>query len=471
MELSRRQLLQLTATATASFIASPLLSIESAKAVSATFTSLSDLQSAIKTAANGDIFQIADGTYTDVKLDVSTAGVTIKAQNPGAVIFTGSSHISINSDNCIFQGIQFRDGNSSGIVIRVLGSNNLIQDLNFKNYSAKKYINLEAGSQHNEISYCNFEGKPVDAPQGNLVGVIPDPNIVGYHRIRFCSFKNNLGKGGDNGNEPIRLGDGAYSTMISRTVIEYCYWENTGLGDSENISIKCKENVVRHCTFTNNQDGMLVFRNGDSNMAYGNSFINAGGIRVKEANDIYCFNNYFENSGLGGRSDAITLQYLNDNLKGIHFSFNTFINCGAVNLGGNGPTDNTWANNLFVKAAGPILQSPNTGTTWIGNTYLGDLGLPTPAGIKKLDPLLVRSADGYMRPQLKSPIRAKAVPITSLSIYAGLLPTNPMIYDLTEKLRPTKPSQWDLGAIQYQAKPVLHPSLTAKTTGPRYKYI
>jgi hypothetical protein len=32
------------------------------------------------------------------------------------------------------------------------------------------------------------------------------------------------------------------------------------------------------------------------NFYYGNTFINAGGIRVKEASNIYCFNNYFENS-------------------------------------------------------------------------------------------------------------------------------------------------------------------------------
>ena len=41
---------------------------------------------------------------------------------------------------------------------------------------------------------------------------------------------------------------------------------------------------------------MLCFRNGDNNVAYSNFFINARGIRVKEANNIYCYNNYFENS-------------------------------------------------------------------------------------------------------------------------------------------------------------------------------
>ena len=54
---------------------------------------------------------------------------------------------------------------------------------------------------------------------------------------------------------------------------------------------------------------MMVFRNGNDNIAYGNFFINAGGIRVKEANNIYCYNNYFENSGVGGTMDAVKLDY------------------------------------------------------------------------------------------------------------------------------------------------------------------
>ena len=41
-------------------------------------------------------------------------------------------------------------------------------------------------------------------------------------------------------------------------------------------------------TMKNNPDAMFVFRNGDSNICYGNFFLSSGGIRVKEANSIYC---------------------------------------------------------------------------------------------------------------------------------------------------------------------------------------
>ena len=87
---------------------------------------------------------------------------------------------------------------------------------------------------------------------------------------------------------------------------KFCYFNNTGDGDSESVSIKSRDNTVRFCTFTNQQNAMLCFRNGDNNVAYSNFFINAGGIRVKEANNIFCYNNYFQNSGVGSSDDAVT---------------------------------------------------------------------------------------------------------------------------------------------------------------------
>jgi len=39
------------------------------------------------------------------------------------------------------------------------------------------------------------------------------------------------------------------------------------------------------------QDGMLVFRNCKYNVAYGNFFINSGGIRIKQASNIAIYDN------------------------------------------------------------------------------------------------------------------------------------------------------------------------------------
>jgi len=441
----------------------------SAIGVTKNFTSVAELQRAIDLANPGDVLTLAPGTYTDAAITVTRGGLTISSQIIGKAIFNGASQVSIKADSTIFKGFQFVDGDSSGIVIKVAGSKNQLIDLNFSGYSAEKYINIESGSQYNDISYCNFENKPESAPIGNLVGVIPDEDIPGYHRIRFCSFKNLPGPGGDYGNEPIRIGVGAKSDFISRTTIENCYWENTGLGDSESISVKCRENVIRYCTFNNNKEGMLVFRNGNDNMAYGNTFLNAGGIRVKEANNVFCFSNYFENSGLGGKASSVAFDYIPGNVQNINFLFNTFVNCAPIDLGGKGPLLNRWSNNLFSNKTGPIFQNANDGTKWIGNIYQGSTGLPTTSGLKAGAPKFTKKLNDYFRPGATSTTRSAALTgYLSPVIYPGLTPSNPVSRDLLKTLRPLKTALWDVGSIQYVKIPAKALSMTAKTTGPRY---
>ena len=106
------------------------------------------------------------------------------------------------------------------------------------------------------------------------------------------------GKGGDNGNEPIRLGEGSMSSFTSRTIVEFNVFNGTGLADSETISVKSQENVVRYNTFVDQQNAMLSFRNVNYNVAYGNFFIRAGGVRIREASHIAVYNNYFYRAGM-----------------------------------------------------------------------------------------------------------------------------------------------------------------------------
>ena len=135
------------------------------------------------------------------------------------------------------------------------------------------------------------------------------------------------GKGGDYGNEPIRIGLGALSKFSSKTIIEYNYWYNTGLADSESVSVKSMDNVIRYNVFDNNVGADIVFRNGDNNIAYSNIFVNgAGGIRIKEANNILCFNNYFDGSINEKKDKAVSFNYLSPNCKNIYFIHNTFVN-------------------------------------------------------------------------------------------------------------------------------------------------
>ena len=447
-----------------------VLSVAAAKALSpALVTSLAQLQSAIDSARSGDVIYLKNGIYRNNKLNIRTDNITVQAETPGGVFLNGNNALKISGNRVVFRGFQFTEGDAPGTAIEVSGSDNLLSELNFSGYAAKKCINVMAGSQRNEIAYCNFENKPVSAPQGNMIEITPDRSILGQHRIRYCSFRNMPGRGGDAGNEPIRLGNGALSGFNAATLIEYCYWENTGGGDSESISVKCRHNVIRYCTFTNNPDGMLVFRNGDENMAYSNFFIRAGGIRIKQANSIYCFNNYFDNAGSDGRAGSVTLEYLGNNLKNLTFLHNTFVDSAAIQLGGVGAQNNVWANNVFVKAQGPLLANTNNGTQWLGNAYQGDLGLPATTGFTPLDATWRRPPGG---------LAAWSDKLARLPSAQGVYPDLPqwleagndalIALDIAGRSRPAARTEKTIGCLQASSSALELRPLTSAQAGPPY---
>ncbi len=431
-------------------------------------TSTSAMQSACNSAASGDTIALANGTYLNTTLTLNTNNITVMAQTVGGVFLNGTNVISIPGNYITFSGFQFTSGSIAGIVIEVEGSHNILTQLNFNGYSAQKYINLKSTGQYNEISYCNFENKPTSAPAGNLIHISPDLSKPGYHKIRYCSFQNMPGLGGDNGNECIRISNGSTSTYISRTIVEYCFFSNTGNGDSEAISVKCTENVLRYNTFTNNQNAMMVFRNGNNNVAYGNFFIGAGGIRVKEANNIYCYNNYFENSGVGGTMNAVTYIYVSPNLNNINFIHNTFVECGLIDLA-SGAVNNTWANNIFVKTNGPIFSGSNSGISWAGNIHQGSLGLTFSNGFVNANPLLVTNADGFKGLTSNSPaVNAASASYPSILDVANVDDDPSILLDINGQARPNTATSKDIGCDEFVTGITKNHPLKLSEVGPKY---
>jgi len=433
-------------------------------------SSIPALQTAINNAVAGDILVLADGTYLNSVLNVGKSNINIRAASLGGVFLNGTNDINITGNNITFSGFQFTSGDIGlSYLIEISGSNNSLTHLNFSGYYAKKYIEIKAGTQYNDISYCNIEKKPLKAEIGCTIQVSTSPTIPGYHKIRYCSFQNFEGIGGDNGNEPIRIGLGVEALNASRTIVEYCYFNNTGLGDSESISVKSQENTIRFCTFTNQQNAMLVFRNGDNNAAYSNFFINAGGIRVKEANNIFCYNNYFENAGTGNSAEAVTYDFINPNLKNINFIHNTFVDCGNINLGGKGATNNTWANNIFKKSTGNIFTNVNTGTTWVGNIYSGSLGISITSGMTNIDPKLEKNSDGYQGISSGSPaIDASSANYPAI-IHLNNIDDDPSILmDIGGQARPVNLTLKDVGCDEFTTGNIINRPLKLTDVGPSY---
>jgi hypothetical protein len=432
----------------------------------------STFNSAQASANAGDVIIWLKGTYPDIVINVSTSEIVLRAESSGAVIFNGNSMCEISGNSITFDGFQYIGGDIGGNneVLAISGNQNKIINCNFSGIIAHKYITIWAGTQYNELSYCNIENKPVSAPIGCTIQISTSPTVPGYHKIRYCSFQNFPGNGGDFGNEPIRIGLGAESLNTSRTLIEYCYFNNVGPGDSESISVKCCENVIRYCTFDYNPEGMLVFRIGNRNIAYSNFFMHgSGGIRVKETNDIYCYNNYFETSGASGDMEAIRFDYVSPNLNNINFMFNTFVECGNIDLGGSGPISVTFANNIFKKASGNIFTNPNGQTSWAGNIYLGNLGISIPSGMQNADPHLTLNTDGYYGLSSGSPAIDAASPDYPMPLDITNINDDPAIlFDISGQPRSPLATQKDVGCDEYTTGAITIRPLKLSDVGPSY---
>jgi hypothetical protein len=446
-------------------------------AVTITVNSVITLQTAINNANTGDTLMLSNGTYLNNTLTIGKSNVVIKAQTNGGVYLNGTNTISITSNNVVFSGFQFTSGTIAGNVILVSGNNNTLSQLNFNGYDAGHMIQISG--QYNLVVFSNFQNKPAALPlvthggTGDMVQIIPNAVTPGYNTIRYCSFQKMPGFGGDYGNECIRIGDGIYSTFISRTIVEYCYFEDTGNGDSEAISVKSKENCLRFNTMKNNQNAMFSFRNGDNNVAYGNFFINAGGIKVKEANNIYCYNNYFDNAGISTVTDAVTFIYYTANttnvLNNINFIHNTFYNCGFIDLGGVGATNNTWANNIFQKASGNIFKNANASTSWAGNMYQGTLGISISSGISNTNPLLSSNSDGYQGLSSSSPAINAANASYPAILDIPVIDDDPTLaYDISGQSRPSTLTLKDVGCDEYSPTNGPNHPLILTEVGPSY---
>lgn len=251
------------------------------------FDNIAALNAAITTAQYGDVFTLLSNAnninqYINAKISVSCHGVTLIAETSGDVVLTGSIKIEVRGHNNSLSGFRFRGGFAAGStqksVISLIGDDNYIEEMDFTGYDAPHYVTLVAGSQFNEVAYNNFEMKPVTSVRGALVLVETSGSRPGRHIVHSNSFHNIPGTRGNFGNIPLQLGgNGNTANILDSTLVENNYFNNTGGGDAQTISVQSTGNIIRYNTFTNIQDAMLTFRSGRNNIADCNFFIRAGG--------------------------------------------------------------------------------------------------------------------------------------------------------------------------------------------------
>lgn len=430
-------------------------------------SSSSGFESALSNANSGDSIVWKAGLYKGIFMNIEKNGLIITAENAGEVVFSGASKVEINADKVVFSGFQFVGGDiGTDDIISISGSDVLITQINIKDYNSFKYMIVHKESRRTSISYCNFENRINRADQ-NILSVLVDDE-PGYHKIQNCSFRNFSGIGGDMGVEPIRIGVSTQAHLNSRTLVEYCYFENCD-GDSEIISNKAAQNVIRYNTFIDNTKAELVLRHGDEAMVYGNFFLNnKGGIRIREGQNHFIYNNYF--SGL--TDYAINLQNdPSDPLDSIHFYFNTIVDSKEILLGGRGenpPKNVVLANNIFTNPKNFLFGDPNGKEKWIGNIYSGKPGIDATYGLKNMDPGFTKNDHGFM--QLNKTSSAIDAAVSGFPTIPGIegLEFNDLKLDIMKQVRPVAIPNKDIGASEFPNTVDVQPHATEFNTGPAY---
>lgn len=430
--------------------------------------SSSEFYDARDQANAGDSIVWEAGLYKDIFMVINVEGLIVIADSPGSVIFSGGSKVEIEANDVVLSGFQFVGGDiGTDHVISNWGSDVLITQINIQSYECYKYLIVDEDSRRTTISYSNFENRVTRADQ-NILSILVD-NEPGFHKIQYCSFRNFHGGGNDEGVEPIRIGVSSQGHLDSRTIVEYCYFENCD-GDGEIISNKATQNVIRYNTFINNTKAELVLRHGDEAIVYGNFFLNnMGGVRVREGQSHFIYNNYF--SGITRR--PIFLQNeASDPLDSIHIYFNTIIDSEEVRLndsGSNPPENIVFANNIFVNPKNALFSSNPTGNEqWLGNIAFGNLGLEATSGIDILDPQLIVNDSGFFQISSESiAIDAAVSGFPPIPSYEGL-EFDDLKLDLMKQFRPDDIAQKDVGASEFPNTTDVQPHATQFNTGPSY---
>ena len=444
--------------------------------------SIDEFKSVINKSSKGDSVVLINGTYKDAGLiNINSNAIFIMAEKLGGVVFTGNSLFKINGSENTFCGFQFLNGDIGSDkekLIEIIGNYNNITQCNFVNITSHNYIHFEEGSHHNQLSYCNIEKKPAVHNAGPAIQITTSETVVNHTWIHHCTFQNFEGDGGDFGNEPIRIGLGKEQNNVSGAIVEYCYFENLGLADNETISVKSTSNVIRYNTFNNNPLGQVTFRTGNRNTAYGNYFINSGGIRIKEGEYHSVYNNYFQGKG-DDKFATIKLMNFKMNqktnlglpLNHILIYHNSFYNSGAIELGGEGanpPKDVFFENNIFYKKEGSIFSDINNNVNFQNNLYFGGatLGVDTKSGeFFNKDPQLIEHGNVYSLSSKSTAIDASIESNPSIFDNPEVDDDPMLLLDIEGQKRSGKK---DIGCDEFSKLSTNNKLLTKTNVGPFY---
>lgn len=365
---------------------------------------MDELNAAIRGASAGDVLRMAAGTWKDADILLTGDGVTLCAEQPGAVSLTGRSRVRIAGRALTVRGLRFEDGYFPGDVISFRASPTqvavecrvtecAIVDYNVPDRERDtKWISVDGF--RNRVDHCYLAGKTNAG--ATLVIWLPASSQPSEHRLDGNHFGPRPPLG-FNGGETIRVGDSATSMQVSRTLVEQNLFEACN-GEIEVISNKSCENIYRGNVFER-CEGTLTLRHGnrcrvDGNWFFGRGARNTGGVRII-GEDHWVVNNYFD--GLTGSETRAALAFsmgMPDSPLNGYFqvqravvSFNTVVSCAQAIMVGSSrsiaaltlpPMECLIANNLLT---GTVRDPGDAAIEWANN--LTEAAMSDVAGMKR----------------------------------------------------------------------------------------
>lgn len=303
----------------------------------------------------GDTLVMTNGTWMDQSILLKSSGnatqpIVLKAQTPGQVILSGTSHIGISGNYLEVNGLFFKNGNlstseiisfrtsSSEFAYNCRVTNCAIRDSNPADSTVdSKWVSLYGAN--NKVDHCSFQNK---SNMGTLLVVWLQAGIVPNHIIdqNYFGYRNSIldANGAElNGQEIMRLGDSSTSMQTAGVQVTNNFFEHCN-GEIETISNKSCNNYFSNNVFFECK-GMLTLRHGnfatvEGNYFFGNGVSDSGGVRIIGENH-KVYNNYFDNLRgtdyraaiciVRGKLNSLPNEYFQ--VKNATVEFNTFVNC------------------------------------------------------------------------------------------------------------------------------------------------
>ncbi len=394
---------------------------------------IEEFDEAVASLQPGDEIVLANGTWTDAEFKLKAEGlpdnpIKLIAEEPGKVIITGQSNLSISGSHIIVSGLVFKDGftPTSEVISFRTSKEELANNSRVTNSVIDNFSNPE---RHDSDTWVAIYGKNNQFDHNSLIGkgnrgvtlavrLNTEASLENGHVIEYNYFgpRQTLGS---NGGETVRIGTSHYSREYSNTIVRNNYFDRTS-GELEIVSNKACGNEFRNNVFFESQ-GTLTMRHGHNTLVENNYFLgnrkaNTGGIRIINQyqtvrnNYLYGLTGYRFRSALVimngvpngpiNRYDPVVDSFLDNNI--VIDSDHIQLCAGSDEERSATPTGSSMSKNIIMSKTNPdpfTIYDDISGIKFEGNVLNEEANVPIENGFRKVPYSVTENENGLRVPE------------------------------------------------------------------------